>query len=451
MRRLHFITAAILALIAPTAWGLDFSKYTLKNGMDVYIIPDHRTPVVVNFVWYKAGAADEKNGQTGIAHMLEHLMFKGTKHIPPQEFSKIVARNGGQDNAFTSSDYTAYFQKVAKENLPRMMEIESDRMRGLTFSDAEFLPERDVVMEERRWRIDSKPQNRFYEELMYKHMPNHPYGRPVIGWKRDIEAYTADVAHDWYKRWYQPNNAFLILVGDITEEEAKVLVEKTYAQVPSTKEITHDEWIVEPLWSEAKRFEKVDPEIQVPTWVRTYRAPSAFAGIAGQKTGTEDFLSLTLLADVLGGGSSSILYEKLVKEMKLADAVSADYNAVARGESTFDIIITPKEGVQLSRIESAYEEVLVDFLKNGLSGSTDALERAKVRRVSSDVYGRDDPFSAAYVLGRWLVAGGLADNYDDWLSDIKLVTKQDILSVAGQYLKKSQSTTGVLVSDSTQF
>lgn len=449
MRYQHFVIAATLALIAPSAWGLDFSKFSLKNGMDVYVIPDHRTPVVVNFVWYKTGAGDEKDGQTGIAHMLEHLMFKGTKNIRPQEFSKIVARNGGKDNAFTSYDYTAYYQKVAKENISKMMEIEADRMHGLTFSDAEFLPERDVVMEERRWRVDSKPLNRFYEDLAKVHMPNHPYGRPVIGWKEDIEAYTSTVAFDWYKRWYQPNNSFLILVGDITEKEARKLVAETYEKVPSTKKIEHDEWPVEPLWNKAKRFEKIDTEVRIPIWTRTYRAPSAFAGIAGSFEGTDDYLKLELLAEILGGGSSSILYESLVKEQKLADGVSADYRGISRSENTFDIIIRPKVNVKLSTIADAFEKALQTFLEHGVSES--ALNRAKVKRTSVDVYGRDDPFSSAYVLGRWLAAGGTAENYDNWMNDIKDITKSDILDVAKKYLKKSQSTTGLLASNRSQF
>ncbi|MFT7434026.1 MAG: zinc protease [Alphaproteobacteria bacterium] len=448
MHRQHFIVAAILALIAPSAWGLDFSKFSLENGMDVYVIPDNRTPVVVNFVWYKTGAGDEKEGQTGIAHMLEHLMFKGTKNMPPQEFSKIVARHGGQDNAFTSYDYTGYFQKVAKENVAKMMEIEADRMRGLTFTDSEFLPERSVVMEERRWRIDSKPQNRFYEDLSNKHMPNHPYGRPIIGWKKDIEAYTSEMAHDWYKRWYQPNNAFLILVGDINEAEAKKFVAETYAKVPSTKQIEHDAWPIEPLWTKAKRFEKIDSEIEIPQWTRSYRVPSAFAGIAGSTKGTEDYLKLSLLSQVLGGGSSSILYESLVKDQKLADAVSVHYTGVARSESSFDVMISPKPGVKLAVIEAAYEKVLAQFLKDGVDEG--ALSRAKTKRVSIDIYGRDDPFSSAYVFGRWLIAGGTAQNYDTWLEDIKSINVSDLLTVAKTYMNKPQSTTGLLVSEASE-
>lgn len=443
------IFAFVLALVAPVAWGLDFSKHSLENGMDVYIIPDHRSPVAVNFVWYKAGAGDEINGQTGVAHMLEHLMFKGTQNIPPQEFSKIVARHGGRDNAFTSYDYTAYFQKVGKENLPKMMEIEADRMQGLTFTDKEFQPERDVILEERRWRVETKPENRFYEEFSYAALPNHPYGRPVIGWKKDIENYTYQMSHDWYKRWYQPNNAVLILIGDITKEEGLKLVDETYAKVPSTVEIKHDAWPVEPRWREPKEFKKVDEEVQVPIWVRSYRAPSYFAGVAGVDENLNDALPLTLLSKIFGGGQTSVLYEKLVKEKKLADAVSASYNGVARGESSFDVVIRPKKDVKLSEVEKAYEEVLQTFLENAFE--QDALNRARTSLVSSDVYARDDPFVAAYRLGRWLMAGGTAETFDAWLDEIKTISRNDVMDMAKRYLTTNDYTTGYLVGDETQF
>lgn len=439
----------VITLMPLQAWGFDFHQYTLENGMDVYVIPDHRTPVVVNFVWYKTGAGDEENGKTGLAHMLEHLMFKGTENIPPQEFSKIVARHGGRDNAFTSYDFTAYFQKVAKENLPKMMEIEADRMQGLTFTQKEFEPERDVVMEERRWRVDSKPQNKFFEELNYYHFPNHAYGRPVIGWKEDIESYTYEMNHDWYKRWYQPNNAFLILIGDITLEEAKPLVEKTYAQVPSLKQITHDDWVVEPLFLEAKRFEKIDTDVKVPLWARTYRATSLFAGIAGTDASQEDTLPLMIMSQLLGGGQTSVLFKTLVKELKLADSVSVNYNPVARDEASIDIVVYPKKGVPLHKIEKAIDEALNDFKISEIQA--DDFNRAVTKLKSLDVYGRDDPFVSAYLFGKFIISGGEAEAFDDWLTDIQKVTVEDVLRVFDTYIVLDQSTTGLLVSDAEQF
>jgi len=438
-------TLFTLALMPLSAWGLDFENFKLENGLDVYVIEDHRTPVVVNFVWYKAGAGDEEDGKTGLAHMLEHLMFKGTKNIPPQEFSKIVARHGGKDNAFTSYDYTAYFQKVAKENLLKMMEIEAERMTGLTFTDQEFQPERDVILEERRWRIDSKPQNKFYEEFAHYSLPNHPYGRPVIGWEKDIKNYTYEMSHDWYKKWYQPSNAILILIGDITTAEAKPLVEKTYGQVPSTQKIEHEPWAVEPLFKEAKRFKKIDQDVNLPFFVRSYRTTSLFKGMAGTEPATEDVLPLDVLSQILGGGASSYLYEALVKDMKLADSVSVDYSPVARGETTFDFMIQPKEGVKLSELEKAFDEKLEEFVESEIS--KEDIQRAVTKLKSLDVYGRDDPFAAAYGLGKFLVAGGEAKDFDNWLADIEKVTKDDLLRVFKKYMALKQSTTGLLVPD----
>jgi zinc protease len=438
-----------LTLMPLQALGLEFHSYTLDNGLDVYVIPDHRTPVVVNFVWYKAGAGDEENGKTGLAHMLEHLMFKGTENIPPQEFSKIVARHGGRDNAFTSYDYTAYFQKVAKENLPKMMEIESDRMQGLTFTQKEFEPERSVVLEERRWRTDSKPQNKFFEEMTYYHFPNHPYGRPVIGWKKDIESYTYEMNHAWYKKWYQPNNAFLILIGDITLEEAKPLVEKTYAKVPSIKQVSHDAWPIEPLFAEAKRYTKIDADVKVPLWARSYRATSLFAGIAEKDVQEDDVLPLMILSQLLGGGQTSVLYKSLVKEQKLADSVRVDYSPVSRGEASFDMMVYPKSDVSLSQIETAVDDALTLFKTSTIE--PEDFKRAVTKLKSLDVYGRDDPFVSAYLFGKFLVAGGKAEAFDDWLVDIQKVTVEDVLRVFNNYIVLKQSTTGLLVSDAKQF
>ena len=449
MKKNCSIFVMLLTLTPWVAWGFDFEHTTLENGLDVYVVSDHRTPVVVNFVWYKAGAGDEENGKTGLAHMLEHLMFKGTENIPPQEFSKIVARHGGKDNAFTSYDYTAYYQKVAKENLLKMMEIEADRMQGLTFTDAEFQPERDVILEERRMRVESKPQNRFFEEFSHVHMPNHPYGRPVIGWQKDIENYTYQMNHDWYKKWYHPNNAFVILIGDITLDEAKPMLAQTYAKVPNVRQVNHHPWTVEPAFDGAKRYQKVDKAVQVPLWARMYRATSLFAGIAGAKPHKDDTLPLMVMAQILGGGNSSYLYQKLVKEGELADSVSVSYSSVQRGESSVDVVLVPKEGVRLETLEHAYEQALTAFSQNTLSDAQ--VKRAITLLKSYDVYGRDDPFVAAYHFGKFMVAGGKAKAFDDWLTEIEKVTAEDVLNVANKYLQVDHSTTGLLVQNDNQF
>ena len=263
---MHFLKKTIgvlmAGLIALPSFALELESTVLENGMEVFVVSDHRTPVAVNFVWYPIGAADEVDGTTGIAHMLEHLMFKGTENVPPQEFSKIVARYGGRDNAFTSYDYTAYYQMVGVGNLEKMMELEADRMKGLTFTDKEFLPELSVVKEERRLRIDSNPLRRFYEQLAAVHMEQHPYGRPVIGWMRDIEAYTVEKAHKWYSDYYQPSNARLIVLGDVTLEGVLPMIQRTYGQVPNTKNVQRPVWNVEPLFEQTRILKHVDEELK---------------------------------------------------------------------------------------------------------------------------------------------------------------------------------------------
>lgn len=428
-------------LIALPSFALDVENFTLDNGMQVYVIEDHRTPVAVNFVWYPIGAADEVEGKTGLAHMLEHLMFKGTKNIPPQEFSKIVARFGGQDNAFTSYDYTAYYQKVGVNNLEKMMEVEADRMRGLTFTNKEFLPERDVVAEERRARIESKPLSVFYEKFSAVHMPNHPYGRPVIGWMKDIQAYTAESAHQWYVDYYQPSNAHLIVAGDVTLDTVKPMIQRTYGKVPNTKNIVRPKWTTEPLFEKAKYFKHVDESLKVSQFVRLYRVPSYFAGVAGKPAVTEDVVPLALLSYVLGNGSTSKLYTALVKEQKIATSASVGYYPTSKGESSLSFYITPAEGVTLTVVENALEEELKAFVRTQ-NLTEEELNRAKTQFLADDVYERDNVFSTARYLGAWVTNGGTAESFDDWIDEMKDVTVEDIFAVARKYLNKTQSTTG---------
>ena len=311
---LKFIfTVFVGTIVSISASALEFDRYELENGLEVIVVPDHRAPVVVNFVWYRIGAADEVVGKTGVAHVLEHLMFKGTKDIPPGEFSKIIARNGGKDNAFTSLDYTAYYQKIAKDRLEVAMRMEADRMSNLKLENKDFLTERDVVLEERRWRVESKPVSRFYEALQSEFLEKHPYGRPVIGWREDLEGLTRQDGLDWYSKGYAPNNATLILVGDITLEEAKPLVAKTYAKV-AKREVARAAWGVEKEFESPKVYKKIDEEVKVPNYLEMYRAPSRFAGVAGSAEGTADALALSLAVDILGGGKTSRLYKELVQE-----------------------------------------------------------------------------------------------------------------------------------------
>ncbi len=426
---------------------LEFEQFELKNGMNVIVIPDHRSAVVLNSVWYRAGSMDEKQGKTGIAHMLEHLMFKGTKKVPDGEFSKIVQRNGGEMNAFTSRDYTAYYEKVSKDKLDLMMSLEADRMMNLTLNDADFQPERSVVLEERLWRTDSKPTDRFFEKLIRKHYQKHTYGHPIIGWRDDIEGYTLEDAVQWYNTHYAPNNATMILVGDITAEEAKPLAEKHFgnlAKKPTPDRLNE----IEPLRNEPVEFIHEDKELKVPIFYRIFRAPSAFQGIAGGTQGVDDALALTLMSEIIGASDTGRLYEELVKKQQIADAASADYDAVAAGESSIDIYVQPKPGITLKQVEKVVEDVIATFIEKGVTD--DEFARAKTSLLSSDIYSRDDSFYTMYRLGLWLMAGGSADTFEDWKKTLKTLTPKDMQRVAKTYFNKQTSTTGLLISDQNQ-
>lgn len=452
-----FLIILLALVVAGLVWvfwcnnkedGRKLETFSLSNGMNVVVMPDHRSPVVLHSVWYKAGSVDEPTGKTGIAHMLEHMMFKGTQKIKPGEMSEIVARNGGQDNAFTSRDYTAYYQKVAKDKLPLMMELEADRIANLTLANKDFQPERDVVLEERRQRTDVKPINRFFEKLVHTHYPNHPYGNPIIGWREDIENYTLQDALDWYGKHYAPNNATMILAGDITAAEAKPLVEKYYGSL-DVKPTPERQEYREPLRDEPVVLKHIDAEVKVPVFYRLYRAPSAFQNVGGGTERTDDAMALVMLAEIFGNSETGILYEALVKDQQIADAANADYDAVSLGEGSIDIFVQPKPDVTLRAIDAAVAAEIKKFIAAGVNA--DDFARAKTSLLADDVYAQDDIFHSVYRLGLWLMAGGDVKTYDDWKQELADLTPADVMAVAKRYLDINRSTTGLLAGNEAQF
>lgn len=420
---------------------------TLENGMRVIIVPDHRSPVVLHSVWFQAGSVDEAEGVTGIAHMLEHMMFKSTKNRTNEEREKLIQRNGAQENAFTSRDYTAYYQKVAKDRLGLMMDQEADRMVNLALTDEVFQPERKVVLEERQLRTESNPVNRFYEKLVSKHFGKHPYEHPVIGWREDIEGYKLQDNLDWYNTHYAPNNATMILVGDITLDEALPMVKKHYGDLKPA-ETPKRKLPEQPLREEEVRFVEVDKDVQVPLFVQFYRAPSAQAKVAGIHGDTADAPALEVLADILGGGQTSRLYKALVTEQKIADSASSGYDETGAGESSIDVYAQPKPDVTLDRIEKAVDDVIAELLKKGVT--EDEVSRSIMALKSSHVYGQDDLFNTVYRLGLWLMAGGDTKGYNAYIGKVESVTKGDVLRVAKKYFVKQHRTTGLLVAEESQ-
>ena len=426
-----------------------YSTFKLENGLQVVVAPDFRSPVVVHMVVYRAGGVDEPAGESGIAHMLEHMMFKGTPTVPAGEFSKTIQRLGGQDNAFTTADFTAYHQKLSRDNLAEAVKMEADRMANLQINDKTFTPEHQVVLEERNMRIDSQPVNSFFEAFNAKQYNVLPYRKPVIGWRPEMEAYTVAKANNWYHNFYAPNNAIVVFAGAITPEEAEWVARTYYGPIPARPIKPLTTIPTEPEHAQPTRFTQLDPRVQVPVFVRSYRAPSLHAGVAGAPVPpAKDDYALMILADALGGGQASRLYQTLVVKDKLADGASASYSPVARLESTFDIHVSPKVDADMGKVEAAVDGVLDDVRAHGITEAE--LKRAKMNIKSSDLYARDDLFNTAYKLGTWLATGGTLKSYADWLPTLEKVTLADVSRMADRVLQRPRRTTGLLLPEKTQ-
>ncbi|RYG59424.1 MAG: insulinase family protein [Alphaproteobacteria bacterium] len=426
----------------------NIESFKLDNGMKVVVVHDARAPVVTHSVWYKVGAMDEKPGKTGLAHMTEHLMFKGTEKFAMGEMDKIVQRRGGVQNAFTSYDYTAYYQKVPVTELETMMDLESDRMTGLRLTDAIFQPERKVVAEERKLTTDSNPSDRFFEQVMRRHYAHHTYGHPVIGWAADIQGYTFKDALDWYATHYGPDNATMILVGNVTAEGIKPMVEKYYGGIKSMRALPAREVSVEPLRAGDLSYIKTDPQVQVAGWHRIYRAPSNFQGVAGAEVVPGEATGLWILAEILGGGSTARLYQELVVKQQLADSASSDYHAIRVGESTFDVSVQPKDGVAADKAGDAAMAVIAKLLDEGVT--EEELRRAKVSLKADEIYARDDPFTNMYRLGMWVSSGGKLEEFNTWMTEMDKLTVADVNALAQKYLKTEHSTLAVLAGNKAQ-
>jgi zinc protease len=433
------LAASVLLPLAPARAAV-FSpeSFMLPNGLQVVVVTNRRAPIVIHMMWYKVGAADEPRGKSGIAHFLEHLMFKGTKTVPPGEFSKIVARNGGQDNAFTTQDYTGYFQKVARDKLELVMKLEADRMRNLVLTDAVVLPERDVVLEERRSRTDNEPSSQLYEQSQAALFMNHPYRIPVIGWKHEIEKLTTADAMAFYKRYYAPNNAILIVAGDVSAAELKPLAEKYYGPLARGPDIARER-TAEPMRYAATRLEMKSPRAGEPSWSRTYLAPSYRT-----QTGNEAY-ALEVLAEIMGGGATSRLYRKLVVEQGIAASAGIWYGPNDYDASTFHVSATPRGGNGVDKVETAIDAEIALLLKDGVTD--DEVARAKNSLISSAVYARDSLRAAPNVLGRSLTTGSTIEDVEAWPDRIKAVTAEQVTAAARRLLVAMNSVTSVLLPD----
>lgn len=412
------------------------TTFTLDNGLQVVVIENHRAPAVTHMIWYKVGAADEPPRKSGIAHFLEHLMFKGTETRAPGEFSDLVARNGGRENAFTSQDYTGYFQTIAADRLALMMELEADRMTGLVLTDDIIQPERLVVIEERRSRTDSSPRALLSEQVTAATYSNHPYRLPIIGWEHEIRALTLKDLTEFYQAWYAPNNAVLVVSGDVTPDQVRELAETHYGPIPA-KEIAPRVRPAEPPHHAAREVVLRDARVDQPGWSRRWLAPSY---VAGDK---EHAYALEVLAEVIGGGSSSRLYTSLVIDQTLAVAAGAWYSPDQLDLTTFGTWFSPRPGVDVGELADALEAQIERFLEDG--ATEEEVERAKQRLVDSAVFARDSLGGPARIFGAALTSGQSVDDVEQWPGRISAVTVEQVNAAARAVLRPKTSTTGILL------
>ena len=434
---LAFVLLAAMA-VSPMAHAVVFNPetFTLKNGMEVVVVNNPRVPVVTHMVWYRVGSADEGPGESGIAHFLEHLMFKGTKKREPGEFSEIVARNGGQENAFTSYDYTAYFQTIAVDKLETVMELEADRMTNLVITPKEVEPERQVVLEERRSRTDNNPGAILGEHINASLFLNHPYRNPIIGWEHDIKALNIERILAFYKRFYRPNNAILVVAGDMGAEKLKPLAEKYYGFIPAGRPVKRSR-AQEPPHKSARRVTHRDKRVRQPSWRRTYLAPGLLWG------DKRHAYPLQLLSNIVGGGASSRLYRKLVVEDKVAVSAGAYYAGDGNGPGRFVFYASPSVDVSMDDLEKAVEAEIAKFIKNGVSERE--LKRAKVRMQAEAVYARDSLSGGARSLGSSLAVGIPVSEVEAWPDRIEAVTLVQVSNAARATFDERRSVTGLLL------
>jgi zinc protease len=450
MSKHRFVVSLLAALVfsttaafaqAPTFNSEPPASFTLPNGLQVVVIQDHRTPVVTQMIWYKVGSADETPGKSGLAHFLEHLMFKGTTKHPEGEFSQTVLRVGGNENAFTSNDYTGFFQRVPRDQLPLMMEFEADRMTGLVLKDENVLPERDVVLEEYNMRVANNPEARLNEQMMAALYLNHPYGRPVIGWHHEIEALTRADALAFYHRFYTPNNAVVVIAGDVTADEVKALAAKTYAHVPRVADAPPRARPQEPAPVAPRTVMLADPRVAQPSLQRSYLVPS----YAKSK---QDAAALEVLAHLLGSGSTSRLYRALVVDARLAINAGGYYQGSALDDTRFGVYAMPQPGVTFPAVEGAIDDVIAELIKNGVDAGE--LERAKTRMIADAVYAQDNQAALARWYGTALTTGQTVADVQAWPDLIRSVTAEQVREAARTWLDMRRSVTGYLVKELPQ-
>ncbi len=429
-----------LALIASTfsAQAEEVTTYMLDNGMEVVVIEDDRAPVVVHMLWYKIGSADEPVGASGVAHFLEHLLFKGTDVLEPGEFSATVAANGGSDNAFTSYDYTAYFQRVAADRLELMMQMESNRMNNLVITEADVETERQVVLEERNQRTENSPGALAREQFRAALFQNHRYGVPIIGWKHEMEQLDLADALSFYDLYYSPNNAVLVVAGDVVPTEVLALAKTYYGVIPAEENLPVRERPQEPPQRAERRITYVDERVSQPYLVRSYLAQERDPGAQ------QEAAALVYLAELLGGSPfTSALGQALQFDTQTAIFTSASYNGSTLDSATFDFVVAPSEGVTLSQAEAAMDAEIARFLDAPIDPAR--MESIRTQLRASEIYAKDDTQGLARRYGAALTQSLTVEDVQAWPDILQAVTPDDIKAVAAKTLNRDQSVTGWVV------
>lgn len=431
--------AMMLALASPAvrAEGFAVSEFSLDNGLRLVVIPDRRAPVVTHMVWYRIGSADEDAGKSGIAHFFEHLMFKGTSTHGPGVFSAAVAAVGGEENAFTSYDYTAYYQEVAPSALAEMMAFESDRMRNLVLTDEVIVPERDVILEERRMRVDNRPEAVLDEELDATLYQNHPYRIPVIGWNQEIEQLNRADAVSFYERYYAPNNAIVVVAGDVDPDAVLAEAKATYGRLAKGPDLPPRTRPREPEQNTARTVTLSDPRVSLPIFRTLWVTPSYRTDKGGEGE------ALDLLAEILGGNIRSRLYQQLVVKDGIATSVGAYYQGEGLDYGTFGLYGAPAAGTGIADVEAAVRRQVEKLASEGVTEAE--LAAAKKRFVRSTIFARDDQSSMARIYGATLAVGGTVEEIETWPDRIEAVTADEVKAAANAWLDYAKSTTGTLL------
>lgn len=438
-RAIGFIlTLAALALSVSARPGqaevFNPTRYVLSNGLELVVIEDRRRPAVAHYVYYRVGAMDEEPGKTGLAHYLEHLMFKGTDTVAAGEFSRAVNRNGGRDNAFTSRDVTGYYQVIASEHLRMVMEMEADRMANLRLAEDVTVSERDVVLEERLSRTDSRPSGLLSETLNAALYLSHPYRRPIIGWKPEIEGLTREDALAFYERWYMPNNAVVVVSGDVAPSEALAIARDTYGRVPAGTLPARPPH-VEPEQHAPRQVVLRDARVRQPNWRRLYVAP-AYDGAAMTP------YALNVLSEIIGGETGR-LHKALVLDQKIALSVAFWYDGRGRDYGSAGLFGLPAAEVEMDALAAAFDKEIEALLKDGVTD--EEIADAKRRLAADAIFARDSLDGPARIVGGALAVGQTVEDIEDWPNRIDAVTKADVDAAAKALFRLNWSATGILL------